>query len=104
MGGALGVAVIGSIIASAYGVTWRAPRAPPSESVGAAHAPPDSSAARRARQVGAAGRAFTEALGVGLTAAAAVALSGAVLVLLRLPSGRPAAAPLLSPTPLPVTS
>lgn len=35
-----------------------------------------------------ASRAFTHALGTGLTAAAAVALAGAPLVLLRLPNGR----------------
>jgi hypothetical protein len=38
-----------------------------------------------------AGRAFSDALGIGLTAAAAVALVGALLVALRLP-GRPLAA------------
>jgi hypothetical protein len=41
-----------------------------------------------------AGRAFTDALGIGLTTAAVAALAGAVLVLLRLPSGR---APAITP-------
>ena len=50
---------------------------------------------------------FTDALGVGLTAAAAVALAGALLVPLRLPSGRSetqqseAARPVATPQPVP---
>ena len=86
VGGALGVAVIGSIIATAYSRDMAgAPDAAASRS-----APPT----RVAEQVGgaagreladAAGQAFTDALGIGLTAAAVVALAGALLVLLRLP-------------------
>jgi EmrB/QacA subfamily drug resistance transporter len=104
VGGALGVAVIGSIIGSAYAADMIGAPGAADESVGAAHV--------IAQQVGGsggqhladtAGRAFTDALGIGLTAAAAVAFAGALLVLLRLPSDR-AAAPLASPTPLPAAS
>ena len=87
VGGALGVAVIGSIIGTAYSNDMDAAPGLASESVGAAHA----EAARIGGTTGqelamTAGRAFTDALGIGLTAAAAVALVGAVLVALRLPN------------------
>jgi MFS family permease len=101
VGGALGVAVIGSIIGSAYSGDMLGAPAGADESVGAAHAIAQQVGGEAGRQLAdSAGRAFTEALGIGLTAAAAVALAGAVLVLLRLPSGRPAVAPDLgSPAP-----
>ena len=101
VGGALGVAVIGSIIGSAYSGDMLGAPAGADESVGAAHAIAQQVGGEAGQQLAdTAGRAFTEALGIGLTAAAAVALAGAVLVLLRLPSGRPAVAPDLgSPAP-----
>jgi EmrB/QacA subfamily drug resistance transporter len=105
VGGALGVAVIGSIIGSAYAGDMAGAPGGASESVGAAHAIAQDVGGPAGRDLAdAAGRAFTDALGLGLTAAAAVALAGAVLVLMRLPSGRPATAPLPSPAPLPATS
>jgi EmrB/QacA subfamily drug resistance transporter len=89
VGGALGVAVIGSIIGSAYSADMDGVTGPAHESVGAAHAVAQQVGGAAGRDLSdAAGRAFTEALGLGLTAAALVALAGAVLVLLRLPSGR----------------
>ena len=100
VGGALGVAVIGSIIGSAYSGDMTGAPAGRSESVGAAHAVAQQVGGKTGRELAdTAGHAFTEALGIGLTAAAAVALAGALLVLLRLPSGRPAAAPRLSAAP-----
>ena len=86
VGGALGVAVIGSLIGTAYSNDVSGPAG---ESIGAAHA----EAARLGGTAGSelsavAGQAFTDALGIGLTAAAGVALIGALLVALRLPSGR----------------
>ena len=92
VGGALGVAVIGSIIGSAYSRDMTGAPGAASESVGAAHAVAEQVGGAPGRELAdTAGRAFTEALGIGLTAAAAVALAGALLVLLRLPSGRPVA-------------
>ena len=89
VGGALGVAVIGSIIASAYSHDMSGAPEAASESVGAAHAVAGQIGGSAGQQLAdTAGQAFTQALGVGLTAAAAVALAGAVLVLWRLPSGR----------------
>ena len=87
VGGALGVAVIGSIVGTAY--TSDMADAPPPRRV-------DRRGARRGRArrrrrgrelADTAGHAFTDALGLGLTAAAVVALAGALLVLLRLPDG-----------------
>jgi EmrB/QacA subfamily drug resistance transporter len=104
VGGALGVAVIGSIIGSAYAGDMLGAPGGAGESVGAAHAIAQQVGGAAGRDLAdAAGRAFTDALGVGLTAAAAVALAGALLVLIRLPSGRPAASLLPSPTTQPVT-
>ena len=86
VGGALGVAVIGSLIGTAY-----------SDDVPGTGGRVDRRRARRSAALGGtageqlaatAGRAFTDALGLGLTAAAAVALVGALLVAVRLPSGR----------------
>ncbi len=89
VGGALGVAVIGSIIGTAYTNDMTGSPGPAAESVGAAHAVAEQVGGSAGRDIATgAGHAFTEALGLGLTAAAIVALAGALLVLLRLPSGR----------------
>ncbi len=89
VGGALGVAVIGSIIGSAYSRDMAGAPGPAEESVGAAYTAAHQVGGATGRELAdTAGHAFTEALGIGLTAAAAVALAGALLVLLRLPSGR----------------
>ena len=89
VGGALGVAVIGSIIATAYSRDMTGTPDAARESVGAAHAIAGQVGGAPGRALAdTAGQAFTDALGIGLTAAAAVALAGALLVLLRLPSGR----------------
>ena len=89
VGGALGVAVIGSIIATAYSSDMSDAPEAAGESVGAAHAIAGQVGGSAGRELAdTAGRAFTEALGVGLTAAAVVAVAGALLVLFRLPSGR----------------
>jgi EmrB/QacA subfamily drug resistance transporter len=86
VGGALGVAVIGSIIGSAYSREMNDAPDAAAESVGAAHAVAGQLGGPAGRELAdTAGRAFTEALGIGLTAAAVAALAGAVLVLLRLP-------------------
>ena len=96
VGGALGVAVIGSIIASAYSGDMAGTPGIASESIGAAHGEAAALGGAAGQELAAtAGRAFTDALGLGLTAAAAVALAGAVLVAVRLPrvSVAPAAVP-----------
>jgi EmrB/QacA subfamily drug resistance transporter len=97
VGGALGVAVIGSIIATAYTRDMSSAPEAAGESVGAAHAVAEQVGGTAGRELAAtASHAFTGALGYGLTAAAAVAFAGALLVLWRLPStpARVAAAPL----------
>jgi MFS-type transporter involved in bile tolerance (Atg22 family) len=107
VGGALGVAVIGSIIGSAYSRDMTGAPGPAEESVGAAYTAAQQVGGTTGRELAdTAGHAFTEALGIGLTAAAAVALAGALLVLLRLPSGRERAQAGHGPTvrPQPVTS
>jgi len=92
VGGALGVAVIGSIIAGVYSKEMDAGPAAAGESIGAAHAVSEQVGGSAGRELAdTAGQAFSEALGIGLTAAAAVALAGALLVLWRLPSGRASA-------------
>jgi len=95
VGGALGVAVIGSLIASAYSSDMSDAPGAAGESVGAAHAIAGQLGGPAGRELAdTAGRAFTDALGIGLTAAAVAALAGALLVLLRLPSDRrPATTP-----------
>jgi len=91
VGGALGVAVIGSIIATAYTRDMTAAPEAAGESIGAAHAIAERVGGPAGHELAeSASRAFTDALGLGLTAAAAVALAGALLVLWRLPSGRAA--------------
>ena len=106
VGGALGTAVIGSLISSAY--TSRlgdaaaglpdAARAATEDSIGkanavAAHLP----AAEGARLAHAAAAAFTDAVGIGFVAAAAIALATAVVVRRWLPATGPrvSAAPAL---------
>ncbi len=110
VGGALGVAVIGSLIGAAYSHDVSGPAG---ESIGAAHAVAERVGGATGREIAdSAGVAFTEALGIGMTAAAIVAFAGALLVLLRLPSGRmqassqPAAplAAVAAGQPQPVTS
>jgi hypothetical protein len=87
VGGALGVAVIGSIIGSAYARGMEGVSGPAGESVGAAHAVSQGLGGVPGRELAdQAGQAFTDALGIGLTASAAVALAGALLVLRRLPA------------------
>ncbi len=89
VGGALGVAIIGAIIGSAYSGDMAGAPAAAEESVGGAHAVAEQVGGAPGRELAdSAGQAFTDALGIGLTAAAAVALAGALLVLFRLPSGR----------------
>ena len=86
VGGALGVAVIGSLIGSAYSDEMRGAPGLAGESIGAAHAEAGQLGGTAGAELAAsAGRAFTDALGIGLTAAAVVALAGAVLVAVRLP-------------------
>jgi EmrB/QacA subfamily drug resistance transporter len=89
VGGALGVAVIGSIIGTAYSRAMSGGHEAAGESIGAAHAVAERMGGTAGSELAdTAGRAFTDALGIGLTAAAVAALAGALLVLLRLPSGR----------------
>ena len=86
VGGALGVAVIGSIIGTAYSRDMSDAPEAAAESVGAAHAVAGQLGGPAGGELAdTAGRAFTDALGLGLTAAAVAALAGAILVLLRLP-------------------
>ncbi len=88
VGGALGVAVIGSIIATAYSRDMTGAPGAAGDSIGAAHAAAEQAGGTTGRELAVtSGQAFTDALGIGLTAAAIVALAGALLVLLRLPDG-----------------
>ena len=88
VGGALGVAVIGSIVGTAYSRGVSDAPAAAGESIGAAHAAAERVGGAAGRELAdTAGRAFTDALGIGLTAAAAIAVAGAALILLRLPDG-----------------
>jgi hypothetical protein len=95
--GALGVAIIGSLINSLYandvgdslGGLPPGARAAAEDSVGAAHAaaaqlPPDAASG----VLSAAGDAFTHAMGIGLTVGAALAAAMALLVVRLLPSPR----------------
>jgi EmrB/QacA subfamily drug resistance transporter len=94
VGGALGVAVVGSLIGTAYANQMDGAPAAAGESVGAAHAIAQQLGGPAGQQlIAKAGQAFTDALGVGLTAAAAAALAGALLVALRLPRRDPVAVP-----------
>ncbi len=90
VGGALGVAVIGSIIATAYTQDMRGAPAAASDSIGGAHAVAEQLGGAAGTELAqTAGQAFTDALGIGLAAAAVVAFAGGLLVLLRLPDSRP---------------
>jgi len=93
--GALGVAVVGSLIASLYasGIGEKLPRLSESararaeDSIGSAHLvasvlPADQGTAVLA----AAGNAYTDALGMGLSLAAVTAVLGAIVVRRRLPA------------------
>jgi predicted MFS family arabinose efflux permease len=91
--GALGVAVVGSIVGSYY--SGHMPDGTPDaalDSVGAAHAIGDPTL------IDTANRVFTDAMGVGFIAAVAAALIGAILVAVKLPDRREtlAAAPVAS--------
>jgi EmrB/QacA subfamily drug resistance transporter len=91
--GALGVAIVGSIVGSYY--SGHMPSGTPDaalDSVGAAHAIGDPTL------IDTANRVFTDAMGVGLMAAVAAALIGAILVAVKLPDRREtlAAAPVAS--------
>ena len=78
VGGALGVAVIGSIVGTAYSRGVSDAPAAAGESIGAAHAAAERVGGAAGRELAdTAGRAFTDALGIGLTAAAAIAVAGA---------------------------
>ena len=89
VGGALGVAIIGSIIGSAYAGDMKDAPGAAGESIGAAHAAAGQLGGSAGQQLSdTAGQAFTEALGIGLVAATAVAFAGGLLVLLRLPNTR----------------
>jgi MFS family permease len=100
VGGALGVAVIGSIIGSAYSRDMEGTPEAAGESIGAAHALAQQVGGSAGTELaGTAGRAFTDALGIGLTAAAVAAFAGAVLVLRRLPDSGREAAPASAPAP-----
>ena len=93
VGGALGVAVIGSIIASAYTHDMDGAPDAAAESIGGAHAVAGQVGGSAGRELAeGAGQAFTEALGMGLAAAAVVAFAGGLLVLKRLPDNRAAIA------------
>jgi EmrB/QacA subfamily drug resistance transporter len=81
--GALGVAVVGSLIGSYF--SGHMPAGSP-DSIGGAHAVGGTLAET-------ANRVFTDAMGVGFLAAAAAALLGAILVALKLPDRRGALAP-----------
>ena len=106
VGGALGVAVIGSIIASAYSADMGGAPGLAGDSVGAAHAVAGQLGGSAGAELTArAGQAFTDALGIGMAAAAIVAVAGAVLVLLRLPGERAARTrPAIAPIPQPVAT
>src|SRR5215217_4765457 len=85
VGGALGVAVIGSLIGTQYSRDLENAPAAAGESIGAAHAVAGQIGGEAGHALAVnASQVFTEALGVGLTAAAVGALAGAVLVMLRL--------------------
>jgi EmrB/QacA subfamily drug resistance transporter len=92
--GALGTAVIGSLISSLYsarvssslGALPESARAAAEESVGHAHAVATGLPADQAASVAdAASSAFTDALGIGFLAAAGCALTAAVIVRWKLP-------------------
>ena len=93
--GALGIAVVGSLIATLYTsgiedeistLSDRA-RGTAADSIGAAHVVASALPTDQGTQImAAAGEAYTDALGIGLTLAAAMAVLGAILVRHRLPA------------------
>ncbi len=108
VGGALGVAVIGSIIGAAYTGDMEGVAAGADQSVGAAHAIAGRLGASGQQLADQASQSFTDALGSGLSVAAAVAFAGALLVWRRLPGDRrvgsePTAASAAATMPSPVT-
>jgi MFS family permease len=95
--GALGTAVVGSLISSLYASRIsssveslpEAARVASEESVGQAHAVASSLPADLAASLAdAASAAFTDALGIGFLAAAGCAIAAAVIVRLKLPRDR----------------
>jgi len=93
--GALGTAIVGSLIASLYTVRIaddlptlpQSARATAEDSIGAAHAVASQlPAATSADVIASAGRAYTDALGLGLAFAALVAVVAAFVVKRRLPA------------------
>jgi EmrB/QacA subfamily drug resistance transporter len=99
VGGALGTAVIGSLITSLYASRLgdatdalpEAARVASEDSIGQANAVAAGlPAADGARLVDSAGTAFTEAIGIGFTVAGAVAIAAALVVRRFLPLDRPA--------------
>jgi predicted MFS family arabinose efflux permease len=95
--GALGTAVVGSLISSLYASRIsssveslpEASRVAAEESVGQAHAVASSLPAEQAASLAdAASAAFTDALGIGFLAAAGCAITAAVVVRLKLPRDR----------------
>jgi fucose permease len=109
LGGSLGVAVIGSIVAAAYsiGVTDgglpAALAAPASSSLQAAQATAAAAGPLGVQVQHVAAEAFTSAMTTGFTVAALVALAGAVLGAIYLPArSRPVAVP--EPEALPVAA
>ncbi len=93
--GALGTAIVGSLIASLY-TTRIADNLPPlpesaragaQDSIGAAHVVASGLPAHESAElIASSGQAYTEALGIGLAAAALVAVTAAVVVKRRLPA------------------
>ena len=101
VGGALGVAVIGSLIATAYTNDMDGAAAAAASPIGGAHAVAAQLGGAAGQELADERRAgFTDALGLGLTVAAAVAFAGAVLVLRRLPDNRPVASAAAQPAAL----
>ena len=99
VGGALGTAVIGSLITSLYasrlgdatGALPEAARTASEDSLGQANAVAAGlPGADGARLADSAGSAFTEAIGIGFTVAGAVAVAAALVVRRYLPFDRPA--------------
>jgi EmrB/QacA subfamily drug resistance transporter len=94
--GALGTAIIGSLVASLYAsrLTGRLGQALPADarhsaedSIGAAHVVASRLPGSQATHlIATSGRAYTDALGIGLSVAAVVAVSAAIVVKRRLPA------------------
>jgi hypothetical protein len=100
--GALGVAVVGSLLASLYasGIGAELPklsesaRARAEDSIGSAHLVASELPADQGTAIlAAAGKAYTDALGMGLVLAALIAVLGAIVVRRRLPPRHLSATP-----------